>query len=91
RDELGLLVANFNRMVARLSRREGRLAADRAALEDTVAARTADLRAANARLEAVDASRRRFFADVSHELRTPLTVILGECDLAARPSARPVD
>ncbi|KAB1080385.1 sensor histidine kinase [Methylobacterium soli] len=91
RDELGLLVANFNRMAARLSRREGRLAADRAALEDTVAARTADLRAANERLEAVDRSRRRFFADVSHELRTPLTVILGECDLATRPSAREVD
>ncbi|WP_232629414.1 sensor histidine kinase [Methylobacterium sp. Leaf118] len=84
RDELGVLVANFNRMVARLSRREGRLAADRAALEDTVEARTADLRAANARLEMVDRSRRRFFADVSHELRTPLTVILGECDLAQR-------
>ncbi|KAB1072001.1 sensor histidine kinase [Methylobacterium planeticum] len=91
RDELGLLVANFNRMAARLSRREGRLAADRAALEDTVAARTADLRAANERLEAVDRSRRRFFADVSHELRTPLTVILGECDLATRPSARGVE
>lgn len=91
RDELGLLVANFNRMAARLSRREGRLAADRAALEDTVEARTADLRAANARLEAVDASRRRFFADVSHELRTPLTVILGECDIAARSAGRSLD
>jgi two-component system, OmpR family, sensor kinase len=91
RDELGLLVANFNRMAARLARREGRLAADRAALEDTVAARTLDLRAANARLEAVDRSRRRFFADVSHELRTPLTVILGECDIAARSAGRQVD
>lgn len=88
RDELGLLVANFNRMAARLARREGRLAADRAALEDTVQARTADLRAANERLEMVDRSRRRFFADVSHELRTPLTVILGECDLAQRTAER---
>ena len=95
RDELGLLVASFNRMAARLGRREARVAADRAALEETIQARTADLRAANARLEAVDRSRRRFFADVSHELRTPLTVILGECDLAARAAARagerPVD
>ncbi|MBB2960224.1 ATP-binding protein [Methylobacterium sp. R2-1] len=88
RDELGLLVANFNRMAARLARREGRLASDRAALEDTVEARTADLRAANERLEMVDRSRRRFFADVSHELRTPLTVILGECDLAQRSAER---
>ncbi len=91
RDELGLLMANVNRMAARLSRREEHVAADRAALESTVAARTADLRAANARLEAVDLSRRRFFADVSHELRTPLTVILGECDIAMRASARAAD
>jgi signal transduction histidine kinase len=54
-----------------------------------VEARTTDLRAANERLEAVDRSRRRFFADVSHELRTPLTVILGECDIAARSAGRP--
>lgn len=91
RDELGLLMTNVNRMAARLARRESRVAADRAALEDTVAARTADLRAANARLEAVDQSRRRFFADVSHELRTPLTVILGECDLALRSASRGTD
>ncbi|KAA2237494.1 sensor histidine kinase [Salinarimonas soli] len=84
RDELGLLVAGFNRMAGRLSRRERRVAADRAALEETIAARTADLRAANARLEDIDQARRRFFTDVSHELRTPLTVILGECDIALR-------
>ncbi|MCJ2073449.1 HAMP domain-containing histidine kinase [Methylobacterium sp. J-030] len=88
RDELGLLMTNVNRMAARLARRESRVAADRAALEDTVATRTADLRAANVRLESADQSRRRFFADVSHELRTPLTVILGECDLALRGASR---
>ncbi|MCJ2014123.1 sensor histidine kinase [Methylobacterium sp. J-076] len=91
RDELGLLMANVNRMATRLSRREEHVADDRAALESTIAARTADLRAANARLEAVDLSRRRFFADVSHELRTPLTVILGECDIAMRTNARAAD
>ncbi|WP_267357519.1 MULTISPECIES: ATP-binding protein [unclassified Methylobacterium] len=91
RDELGLLMSNVNRMAARLARRESRVVADRAALEDTVAARTADLRAANVRLESVDQSRRRFFADVSHELRTPLTVILGECDLALRGATRGAD
>ena len=91
RDELGLLMTNVNRMAARLARRESRVVADRAALEDTVAARTADLRAANARLEAVDRTRRRFFADVSHELRTPLTVILGECDIAMRAGTRVAD
>jgi signal transduction histidine kinase len=84
RDELGLVTASFNRMAGRLARRERRVAADRAALEDTIQRRTADLTAANARLEEVDRSRRRFFADVSHELRTPLTVILGECEIGLR-------
>lgn len=88
RDELGLLVAQFNRMAARLARRERRVVADRAALERTIADRTADLQAANARLTTVDGQRRRFFADVSHELRTPLTVILGECDVALRGLAK---
>jgi two-component system OmpR family sensor kinase len=84
RDELGLLVANFNRMAARLARRERQVARDRAALEDVIRQRTADLVAANARLAEVDQARKRFFADVSHELRTPLTVILGECDIGLR-------
>ncbi len=84
RDELGLLMARFNRMAARLARRERRVADDRAMLERTVAERTADLTEANARLASIDASRRRFFADVSHELRTPLTVIIGECDVTSR-------
>lgn len=82
RDELGLLAVVFNRMTARLRRGEQRVAADRLALETTVADRTADLRSANEKLSEIDRSRRRFFADVSHELRTPLTVILGECEIA---------
>lgn len=90
RDELGLLVARFNRMAASLARREHKLSLDRAALERIVAERTADLTTANERLAGIDRSRRRFFADVSHELRTPLTVVLGECDIALRaPSISP--
>ncbi|MDI4666192.1 HAMP domain-containing histidine kinase [Xanthobacter autotrophicus] len=89
RDELGVLTARFNRMAARLGRRERRVVEDRAVLEKTIAERTADLTAANARLAAIDASRRRFFTDVSHELRTPLTVIIGECDVTQRAPAIP--
>jgi signal transduction histidine kinase len=83
-DELGLLAASFNRMAARLARRERRVASDRARLEETIRQRTSDLLAANDRLGEIDRSRKRFFADVSHELRTPLTVILGECDIGLR-------
>jgi signal transduction histidine kinase len=84
RDELGLLGAHFNRMAARLARREREVARERAALEETIAQRTEDLVRANEQLATIDQARRRFFADVSHELRTPLTVILGECDISLR-------
>ncbi len=84
RDELSLLMLSVNRMAARLARREAGVVADRARLTEIIEASTADLRAANRSLEAVDTARRRFFADVSHELRTPLTVILGEADVTLR-------
>ncbi|WP_018633501.1 ATP-binding protein [Neomegalonema perideroedes] len=83
-DELGLLFARIRQMRARLDRRQARLAADRERLEAIVEERGSELRAANQRLERVDAERRRFFADVGHELRTPLTVILGEAELGLR-------
>ncbi|ADH88372.1 integral membrane sensor signal transduction histidine kinase [Ancylobacter novellus DSM 506] len=85
-DELSLAMARFNRMAAHLARREGRLVAAQKQLQETVDARTAELRAANTRLENVDLARRRFFTDVSHELRTPLTVILGEAEITLRPA-----
>ena len=89
RDELGLLFANVNRMAARLSRQRGAVDADREKLNEIIEERTEALTTANAQLEEVDASRRRFFADVSHELRTPLTVILAEADLGLRTSSLP--
>lgn len=85
-DELSLAMARFNRMAAHLARREERLVAAQRHLQETVDARTAELRAANRRLEDVDLARRRFFTDVSHELRTPLTVILGEVEITLRPA-----
>ncbi|MCS0504233.1 sensor histidine kinase [Ancylobacter mangrovi] len=88
-DELSLAMARFNRMAAHLARREGRLVAARKMLQETVDSRTAELRAANARLESVDLARRRFFTDVSHELRTPLTVILGEAEITLRAAHPP--
>ncbi len=83
-DELGALMTSFNRMAENLREREQRLLAAQLDLQHTINARTADLRAANDRLEEIDSNRRRFCADVSHELRTPLTVILGEAELMLR-------
>jgi two-component system OmpR family sensor kinase len=84
RDELASLMTSFNRMAESLDDRERRLIAAQHDLQRAIDARTADLRAANNRLEEIDANRRRFFHDVSHELRTPLTVILGEAELVLR-------
>ncbi|MDX2266332.1 MAG: histidine kinase dimerization/phospho-acceptor domain-containing protein [Hyphomicrobiales bacterium] len=83
-DEFALLMARFNRMAESLRRRERKLLNAQSHLQETVDARTAELRAANRRLEEIDQNRRRFFADVSHELRTPLTVILGEAEVTLR-------
>lgn len=83
-DELSLLMTRFNRMALSLSRREAQLLAAQNELQETVDARTAELRTANERLSNIDRARRRFFTDVSHELRTPLTVILGEADVTLR-------
>ncbi|WP_246251833.1 sensor histidine kinase [Ancylobacter pratisalsi] len=90
-DELSLAMARFNRMAAQLARREARLVAAQRTLQEIVDARTAELRAANTRLESVDLARRRFFTDVSHELRTPLTVILGEAEITLRGAHPPED
>ena len=60
---------------------------DRAQLNRIIAARTAELEQANARLSGIDRARRRFFADVGHELRTPLTVILAEAELGLQNPA----
>lgn len=84
RDELTLLMARFNRMADKLSRRENKLLSAQKSLKRTIASRTAELRTANSRLEEIDANRRQFFADISHELRTPLTVILGEAEVSLR-------
>ena len=83
-DELTLLMARFNRMAQKLSRRENRLISAQRDLRETIAGQTQQLSNANQRLEEIDLNRRRFFSDVSHELRTPLTVILGEAEVTLR-------
>lgn len=84
RDELTLLMTQFNRMAGQLEQREKKLLEAQRDLQSTIADQTQDLRKSNERLEQIDSQRRQFFSDVSHELRTPLTVILGESDLALK-------
>lgn len=83
-DEFAAVARSFNAMASELQQWRAREQADRARLEDMVAARTAELRQAHETLQALDLRRRRFFADVSHELRTPATAIRGEAEVALR-------
>ena len=90
-DEIGRLYAETGRMAAALAARRDAVRGEWARLNDTIAERTEALRAANTRLEEIDAARRRFFADVSHELRTPLTVILMEAQIGRQGGAGATD
>ena len=67
-NEVGALVRNFNEMAARID-------ALHTSLELKVRERTAELQAANAKLEELNRVKSRFLSTVSHELRTPLTSI----------------
>ena len=84
RDEIGRLSEGFNAMTASLRDAEDELRAYATDLEQRVDARTEELRASKAeveaqaeRLEELDRLKTRLFANLSHEFRTPLTILLG--------------
>ncbi|WP_424985401.1 ATP-binding protein [Microbulbifer sp. S227A] len=83
-DEIGQLFTETNRMAGALATSRAEVQDDWARLNDTIAERTEELRAANDALARTDENRRRFFADISHELRTPLTVILMEAQIGRK-------
>jgi two-component system sensor histidine kinase/response regulator len=87
-DEIGELIAGFNGMLTQIQHRDGQLQRQQADLEQTVLARTAELRDANTNLEAardkaMEASRAKseFLANMSHEIRTPMNGIIGMTEL----------
>ena len=69
-DELGRLVADFNKMLDRIETRDKDL-------ENLVAERTKKLWEAVRELRKLDEMKTDFFTGISHELRTPLTSVLG--------------
>jgi signal transduction histidine kinase/DNA-binding response OmpR family regulator len=87
-DELGALVAAFNRLLACVQERDLALQRHRDDLEREVAERTQELRCANEELlsakeRAEEGARAKadFLANMSHEIRTPMNGVIGMTEL----------
>jgi signal transduction histidine kinase len=88
--EFGSLALSLDRLAESIVQQKKDYSAAGEKLAAEVEGRTAELRAANARLREIDHKRGQFLADVSHELRTPLTILRGEADVGLRGRDDPV-
>ena len=80
-DEVGQLIDGFNAMLTEVQRRDEMLRQHQSHLEETVEARTSELRLAIGRAEDANRAKSEFLANMSHEIRTPMNGILGMTEL----------
>lgn len=76
-DETGILADAFIEMARNLKISHKTLENYNRTLEQTVEARTIELRETNEKLQELDKMKTDFLSTVSHELRTPLALVLG--------------
>jgi EAL domain-containing protein (putative c-di-GMP-specific phosphodiesterase class I)/signal transduction histidine kinase/CheY-like chemotaxis protein len=88
-DEVGDLVGGFNAMLSEVRTRDLAMADHLAGLEQTVALRTKELRAARDVAEQANAAKSDFLATMSHEIRTPMNGVMVMAEMLSREQLPP--